>query len=67
MKKITLMVDDDLFEDVNKHIPWGFRKHVMSTLLRMAVEIAKKDGQIGLAAVMDDSFSLRINLKNAET
>lgn len=67
MRKLTVLVDDDLFEDVNKYVPWGLRRHVVSTLLRMAVDVAKKEGQVGLAAVMENSFSLKARFDNGKT
>lgn len=62
MKKINVLVDDDLFEDVKVHITWGLRRHVISALLRMAVKVAKEEGQIGLAAIMEDSFEINVRL-----
>lgn len=67
MKKITVLVEDDLYEDMQTYIQWGLRRHVLSTLITMAVDVAKNEGQVGIAALIQGSFSLKVKTDNAKT
>lgn len=58
MKRITVLVDDELFDRMNAAVPHGFRRHVVCSVLRLVVDAIEADGNIMVGAIMSDQYKL---------
>lgn len=66
-KRTTLILDDKLFEDLNAHVPYGFKRYLLEKLIRLAVDAIKTDGQIMIGALIAGEYKLVRDDPNRET
>lgn len=57
MKRITVQVDDELFERV-QGVRHGFRGHLMAGLIRVALDAIDREGDIMIGALMSGQYRL---------
>lgn len=57
-RKFTVELPDDVWEDMQKHVPWGLRGAVAIALLRLAIIAAKNDGYIALGAIIEGKYKI---------
>lgn len=58
MARITLEIDDDLNEKLQRVVQRGFRRHVLGGVLRLALNAIEKDGDIMIGALMAGYYKL---------
>lgn len=58
MKRVSIPIEDDLFDALTEHVPHGFRRHLINRLLKLAVNAVKNDGQIMLGALIAGEYKL---------
>lgn len=58
MKRITLLVEDELFERLNAGVPHGFRRHLLSAVLKMIMAAISKHGDAVTGAIVAGKFKL---------
>lgn len=58
LKRVTVQVEAELFNDLNRVVRHGFRGHLIERLLRMVVDSIERDGDIMLGALIAGEFKL---------
>ncbi len=58
MKKITLEIEDDIYNDIVRLVPWGSRRRVFEGVLRLIRDAALEDGTIVVGAIMANQFKI---------
>lgn len=58
LKRITIQLDPVLFDDLNRVIKHGFRRHVLASLIKMAVKAIEADGEMMIGALMSGQFQV---------
>ena len=58
MRKFTIEVEDELYEDLVKLVPWGNRRRVFCSVLQVICDAAKIDGGIVVGAILANQFRL---------
>ncbi len=58
MKRVSIPIEDQLFDDMTEHVPHGFRRHLIARMLALAVNAVKNDGQIMLGALIAGEYKL---------
>ena len=58
MRRLTLDVSDELFEQAQADIPWGVRSEVLRALLTKAIEAGNRHGTLIYGAIMDGQFDI---------
>lgn len=56
--RITLPIEDALFERLKKAVPHGFRQHLMGALIELAVDAIERDGEMMTAALITKEYKL---------
>lgn len=56
--KVNVQVPKDLHDDLTAMVPWGLRRHLVGSVLRLVVDAAKRDGPIVFGALMAGRFTL---------
>lgn len=69
MRKFTIEVEDELYEDLVKLVPWGNRRRVFCSILQLVCDAAKIDGGIVVGALLANQFRLvwKVEDQNAPT
>ena len=57
-KRITLILEDSLYEDLSSRVPHGYRRHIMAKLIRLALDAIQRDGDIMIGALMSGEYKL---------
>ncbi len=57
-KRITLLVQDDLYERLNELVPHGFRKHLLIGLIHTALDAIENNGGMMVGALIAREFKL---------
>ncbi len=55
------MIDDDLFQRMQKSVDHGFRKHLMNRVLGMVVDVAEKQGHAAVGAILSGKFKIVVD------
>lgn len=58
MKRISLDIEDELYQDLRAYVPHGFRRHLLAVIIRLAVDAVKDNGQVMIGALMAGEFKL---------
>ena len=58
MKRISVDLEEELYADLCKYIPHGFRKHVLHVLIKLVVSAIKENGNVMIGALMSGDFKL---------
>lgn len=58
LKRVTVQVDPELFDELNRVVRHGFRGHLLERLLRMVLDSIERDGDIMLGALIAGEFKL---------
>lgn len=57
--RTALSIPNDLHQDLVRHIPWGFRQHMLVAALRLMVVAVQKDGTEAITGLIDEKYELR--------
>lgn len=58
-RRISVPIPQELYEKFHRVIPWGFRKHLMKSVVEIVLEAVERDGNIVMGAVMAGRFRLQ--------
>lgn len=58
MKRVTVPLDDAVFDRMNTTIRHGLRSPLMASLLTMALEAVERDGEMMVGAIMAGQYKL---------
>ncbi len=58
LKRITIQVDEKLFNDLNRVVRHGFRRHLIEKLLQLAIESIEDKGDIMIGALISGEYKL---------
>ena len=58
MKRITLHIEEAMYNDLQVYIEHGFRQHVVKSVLRAVIGAIKERGPIVIGALMADQYKL---------
>lgn len=58
MHKVTAEVPDEVFEEMHNVVPWGLRKHLIASVMRLVVAIIKQEGIVAAGAILDGKFKI---------
>lgn len=56
--KMTVKIPKELHDRLFRAIPWGLRRHLISSVLETVVTAIEKEGEIVMGAVMAGSYRL---------
>lgn len=58
--RITVDLDDDVYEGLQKHVPWGMRKHLINAMLRDALHLMKEhDSSMIMGAITSGEMTMK--------
>lgn len=57
-KRITLLVPEDLADRLAEHVPHGFRKHLLASMIKLVLDAIEEDGEMVIGAIMSNNFKL---------
>jgi hypothetical protein len=58
--RISVDVGEDLYNELQKHVPWGTMKHLVIAMLEDFLKLCDKhDSRIIIGAILSDEISLK--------
>ena len=64
---IRVIVERQLFDRLDKSIPWGVRSEVIRKLLSMTLDLTEKHGTMAIGAILDNHVEFITSTKTVST
>lgn len=58
MVRVNLRISKQMHDDMQKLIPWGLRRNVHETVLKLVLDAVRMDGMVVAGAILDGKFKL---------
>lgn len=65
LKRVTIQVQPETYERLNRLVRHGFRRHLMEKLVVLVLDAIEKDGEIVVGALMEGSYKLVLDREAA--
>lgn len=64
MHKLTAEIPDELYDEMRRTIPWGLRRHLIITVLRLALDLCRERGDLAAGALIHGGkLNFRIHIE----
>lgn len=64
LKRITIQLDPELYKDLKRVVEHGYRRHILASLIRMAVNAVETEGEMMIGALMSGKFKVVMHDEN---
>lgn len=65
--RVTIKLDGDVYDDLQKMVPWGMRSDILNALLKDALHVMKKgDKNMIMGAILSGDMTMKDYLNKYE-
>lgn len=58
--RITVDLDDDVYDGLQQYVPWGMRRHLINAMLRDALHLMKEhDRNMVMGAIISGDMTMK--------